>query len=503
MNTEATYEELVRRSHEVAVLASCASLLSWDEQTYMPRGGGEHRGNQLALLAGLHHEKATDPKIGALLEALEASDLIAQRDTPAAVNVREIRRTYDRLTRLPRSLVEELARATSTGQQAWVVARRDRDFARFRPHLELIVALKRQEAECLGYGDLAYDALLDEYEPGARARELASLFDALRQDLVPLVAAIAEARRKPDQTILHREYPLDRQRVFGEIMAAAVGFDFRRGRLDTTEHPFCSGIGPGDCRITTRFDPHNFGEAFFGILHEVGHGLYDQGLDPEHYGTPMGEAVSLGVHESQSRLWENAVGRSRSFWNYAFPLARQIFHEALSDVSLDAFHFAVNHVEPSLNRVRADEVTYNLHILVRFELEQALLSGDLQAADVPAAWNEKYQAYLGITPDNDAEGCLQDIHWSAGLIGYFPTYSLGNVYAAQLFERANQDLGDLDVAFARGEFLGLLGWLRDKVHRHGHRYRPSELVEHVTGGPPDHRPLIRAIRKKYTELYAL
>jgi carboxypeptidase Taq len=286
-------------------------------------------------------------------------------------------------------------------------------------------------------------------------------------------------------------------------VAAAVGFDFRRGRLDVTAHPFCTGIGPGDCRITTRFDEHEFSDAFFGILHEVGHGLYEQGLDEAHHGTPMGEAVSLGVHESQSRLWENLVGRGRAFWAYWLPMARRIFHEALADVSLERFHAAVNDVQPSLIRVRADEATYNLHIIVRFELEQDLLAGNLAVGDLPAAWNEKYREYLGVAPANDAEGCLQDIHWSAGLVGYFPTYTLGNVYAAQLFAAAEAQLGGLDQAFARGDFGGLLDWLREKIHRHGQRYRAADLVERVTGSRPDHRPLIDGLRRKYAELYGI
>ena len=270
-----------------------------------------------------------------------------------------------------------------------------------------------------------------------------------------------------------------------------------------TAHPFCSGIGPGDCRITTRYDEHNFSDAFFGILHEVGHGLYEQGLNRDHYGTPMGEPVSLGVHESQSRLWENAVARSRPFWRYWFPMAKRIFHEALADVTLDAFHSAVNHVAPSLIRVQADELTYNLHIIVRFELEQALLSGDLAVADLPVAWNQKYQDALGVAPRNDAEGCLQDIHWSAGLIGYFPTYTLGNLYAAQLFAQAQADLGSLDEVFALGDYHGLLTWLRTKVHSEGQRRRSAELIEHITGSKPDHRPLIAALRQKYSELYGI
>ncbi len=503
MTAQESYDELLRRSREQSVLATCSALLGWDEQTYMPTGGAENRGNQLALLAGLHHERATDPKIGELLGEVEGSTLLADPDSPASANVRELRRSFDRQTRLPRSLVEELARATSRGYSEWIVAKREKDFKRLLPALATIFTLKRNEAECLGYDDTPYDALLDEYEPGARSRDLVRLFDTLRTDLVPLVMSIAGSRLKPDRTILTREYPLDRQRVFAETAASAIGFDFQRGRLDTTEHPFCTGIGPGDTRITTRYDAHNFGDAFFGVLHEVGHGLYDQGLDPAHQGTPMGEAVSLGIHESQSRLWENVVGRGRPFWDYWYPLARQVFREALRDVSRDAFVFAVNEVEPSLIRVQADEVTYNLHVLIRFELERAILGGDLTLEDLPGAWSEKYHHYLGVTPRHDAEGCLQDVHWSAGLIGYFPTYTLGNLYAAQFFDRASDDLGDLGSSFSRGDFSALLDWLRDQIHRQGQRYRAADLARRITGSPADPKPLVRSLRKKYGELYAL
>jgi carboxypeptidase Taq len=503
MQAQACYEELICRAREASLLASCSALLGWDEQTYMPPGGVEHRSRQMALLAGLHHEKATDPRIDELLSTLEASPLVSDPESPAAVNVRELRRIQQRQTRLPRSLVEEEARTISVAQQQWVTARANDDFSLFQPWLEAIVRLKRHEAECLGGGSEAYDALLDEYEPGATSKAIASLFEGLRADLVPLVDKIAGAPTSANIEILHREFPIDRQRVFGEMVAAAVGFDFQRGRLDTTAHPFCSGIGPGDCRLTTRFSEHNFADALFGILHEVGHGLYDQGLDPEHHGTPMGESVSLGVHESQSRLWENAVGRSRPFWQHFFPLAQQFFPGPFSDVTIDEFYGAVNVVDRSLIRVQADEVTYNLHILARFELERALLSGDLQVADLPEAWNERYREDLGIVPRNDAEGCLQDIHWSAGLIGYFPTYTLGNIFAAQLFQQANEELGDLSPSFALGDFKPLLGWLRERVHRQGQRFRSTRLVEHLTGSPVDHRPLLVALRRKYGELYHL
>jgi carboxypeptidase Taq len=497
MRTEQAYEELVRRMREQTLLSSCSELLGWDELTYMPAGGVGHRAEQQALLAGLYHEKATDPRLGELLAILEGSDRVADPEAPAAVNVREMRYAYDRLTRLPRDLVEEEARLTAVAQQAWNVARANDDFAHFRPWLEQVIALARRRAECLGYEAVPYDALLEDYEPGLRTRDLVALFNELRRELVPLAAEIAASRAGDRAAILRREYPLDRQRIFGEAVAAALGFDFHRGRLDTSIHPFSTLIGPGDCRITARYALHDFSDGFFSILHEVGHGLYDQGLSAEHYGTPMGEPVSLGLHEAQARLWENTVGRSRAFWEHFFPRARQVFHESLHDVDAEGFYRAVNHVAPGPNRVRADEVTYNLHILIRFELEAALISGDLQAADVPAAWKEAYQRDLGITPPSDAEGCLQDGHWGDGLIGYFPTYTLGNIFAEQFFATASREMSGLEEQFARGDFGGLLGWLREKVHRHGQRYRAPRLMECVTGAALDPRPLLDRLRRKH------
>ena len=438
-----------------------------------------------------------------LLDAATNSDLTSDPEAPEAANLRQWRRSFDRSRRLPRDLVEELARVTTVAQGVWVEARRDSNFGAFRPALEAIIALKRREGACLADpGSDPYDALLDEYEPEAKGADLARLFEALRGDLVPLVAAIAGSTR-PAPATFPGDYPVASQQIFGETVAAAIGFDFERGRLDTTAHPFCSGIGPGDCRITTRFDPRDFADGFFSILHEVGHGLYEQGVDPDHAGTPLGEAVSLGVHESQSRLWENAIGRSEAFWAYWLPFARRIFREPLHAATLDAFHASVNRVEPSLIRVQADEATYNLHILIRFELEQALIAGDLAVGDLPDAWNAKYRAYLGINPPDDARGCLQDIHWAAGLVGYFPTYTLGNLYAAQLRDRAEVDLGGLDPLIRRGDFAPLLDWLRGKIHRQGQRLPAATLIERATGNPLDHRPLIRSLRAKYAPLYGL
>ena len=503
MESRPAYDELIRRSRERAVLGSCSALLGWDEQTYLPRGGSTFRGDQMALLAGLSHERATDPQVGELLDQVEQSTIVEDPLSPESANLREWRRSYDRVTKLPRTLVEELARTTSIAQQEWVEARKSNGFAHFRPWLAKIIGLKRQEAACLMPGGVAYDALLDEFEPGATTRDLTTLFESLRRGLVPLVASIAGSTRGPRAGVLDGDYPIDRQKVFGEAVASAIGFDFERGRLDTAAHPFCSGIGPGDVRITTRYDPRDFTSAFFGILHEVGHGLYEQGLDPARHGEPLGESVSLGVHESQSRLWENAVGRTRAFWEHWLPLARRIFREPLHAVDLDTFHAAINRVEPSLIRVEADEVTYNLHILIRFELEQALIGGDLAVDDLPGAWNAKYREYLGIEPPDDARGCLQDIHWSAGLIGYFPTYTLGNLYAAQLYAKADAELGGLDAAFARGDFAGLLGWLRDKIHKNGQRLRANDLIQLAANSTIDHEPLLQSLRTKYGPIYGV
>lgn len=501
MQAQAAYDELLARSREETLLASCAELLGWDEDTYLPRGGVRHRANQQTLLAGLLHDRAIAPRAGELLAAVEGSSLVADPDSAATVNVRELRRLHDRSTRLPRALIEELTQVTSLAQQEWAAARRGADFARFRPWLEKIVTLKRQEAECLGYQEHPYDALLEDYEPGARTADLTTLFADLRAELVPLANALTHAPRRPDVALLRGDYPLDRQRFLGELTAGTLGFDLRAGRLDTTTHPFFATIGPGDCRITTRYRPHNWSDGFFGTLHETGHALCEQGLDPLHYGTPLGQIASLGIHEAQARLWENTVGRSRPFWEYFFPIVRQLFPAALSGVKPEDFYFAVNNVEATLIRVTADEVTYNLHVLIRFELELALLTGDLRPADVPAAWNEAYRHHLGVVPANDAEGCLQDGHWGAGMIGYFPTYTLGNLYAAQLFARASADVDRLGEAFARGDFSGLLGWLRRHVYRQGGRYPAGRLLERATGMPPSHRPLMDALRRKYGEVY--
>ncbi|MEO2016807.1 MAG: carboxypeptidase M32 [Fuerstiella sp.] len=499
------YQELLSRVTKATLLDSCGAVLSWDRETYMPVGGNEHRANQLSLLAGVGHQWSTDPRIGELLDQLADSELADAPDADSTVNIREIRRTYDRSRKLPQRLVEELSRVTALAQHHWAESRRTNDFDSFAPWLAQIIDLKKEEAAAVGFSDGGepYDALLDEYEPGVSSADITSVFAALRQEVVPLLDAIRGAERQPDTSLLARSYPIAQQAKLGRRAAEAIGFDFQTGRLDVTTHPFCSGFGPGDCRLTTRYDESFFPSAFFGTLHESGHGMYEQGLPVDAFGTPMGSSVSLGIHESQSRLWENLVGRSRSFWEHFYPPAQQAFPDALGETSIDDFHFAINAVNRSFIRVESDEVTYNLHIMLRFDLERDLIAGDLKSVDVPEAWNARFTSDFGITPTTHSEGCLQDVHWSAGLLGYFPTYALGNMYAAQFFAAAEEQIGDLQGLFAVGDFAPLLEWLRHNIHQHGQRFSANRLVEIVTGTPLSNRPLIEQLSGRFRPLYGV
>ncbi|QDV53864.1 carboxypeptidase M32 [Gimesia fumaroli] len=497
------YEELITRLKKTALLSSCSAVLEWDEQTYLPPAGAEHRANQLALMAGIIHEQTTNPEIRNLLQELEENSNFAE-DSLEQANIREARHEYDRATKLPRRLVEELSRVATLSHHAWVDARKANQFHDFLPWLKQMIDLKREEAAAIGYeGGQAYDALLDGYEPGTTSEMIEQAFVPLRNELVALVSEIKDSGITPDISILTRKYPIEKQREFSITAAEKIGFDFNAGRLDIAAHPFCSGFGPGDCRLTTRYDEHHFPGAFFGTLHEAGHGIYEQGLNQEDFGTPVGSFTSLGIHESQSRMWENLVGRSRAFWNHFYQPAQTQFPEALSNVKQEEFYRAINDVRPSFIRVEADEVTYNLHIMLRFELEKSLISGDLDPAALEAVWNEKFFEYFGIIPDTPANGCLQDVHWSAGLIGYFPTYALGNMYAAHFYNAAEKELGDLNSLITKGEFTPLKEWLNQNIHKRGKLFRANQLVKVVTGESLSHEPLIDQLQNKYSELYNL
>jgi carboxypeptidase Taq len=498
-----TYEELCSHTREAALLSSVQAVLEWDERTKLPAAGGEYRAEQVTQLAGLIHKKQTSSQVGEWLEVLATSPLAADPHSETGAVIGQLQRDYEKKTKLPQSLVEELAHTAVMGQRLWAEARKEDDFSRFQPLLEKTLDLKRQEATAVGFTDSVYDPLLDDYEPGAKTADVAQVLSELRNALVPLVEQIKVSDREPNMKILTGDYPVSLQEAFGKHVAEAIGFGFQAGRLDVTDHPFCTTLGPHDVCLATRYHEQTLVGGLFSTMHEAGHGIYEQGLPSEKFGLPTGEAVSLGIHESQSRMWENLVGRSHAFWEHFYPVGQEAFPAGFGDVSLDDFYFAINNVQPSLIRTEADEVTYNLHILIRFELEIDLLEATLAVADLPDAWNEKYRTYLGIEPTDDRDGVLQDVHWSAGLFGYFPTYSLGNLYAAQFFGQACQELGDLDDLFRKGQFEPLREWLRSNIHQHGRRYTPEELVKKITGKPLSHAALISHLRGKFGALYGL
>lgn len=501
--TASAYAELRSLMRAAATLGSVGALLGWDQETYMPPHGADGRAEQRAMIAGLTHERRTSPRIGELIAACEADGTLSEADR---ASVREMRRDYDLATRLPASLVSEIASTATKAQEAWKDAREKSDFALFRPWLEKMMDLARQKAACYGTpaGGEPYDALLEEYEPGARAADLERVFTPLAKELSTLVAAIQSTGRTETLSIRPPSIPASKQHEFSMFLLRSMGFDMEAGRLDTTAHPFCEGLGPGDTRLTTRYKEDEFGSAMYGTLHEMGHGLYEQGLPKaERFGEPLGDAISLGIHESQSRMWENLVGRSRAFWTWAQPHAAKMLDPWFASQKLDALYAMSNVVKPSFIRVEADEATYNLHILLRFTLERALLRGDLSVAELPGAWNSLFEKLLGLRVPDDRRGCLQDVHWSCALIGYFPTYSLGNLYAAQFFDAAKRSIPDLEPRLSRGDFAALLTWLRENIHRHGRQYRAGELCQRITGRPLDSQPLLTYLKSKASEVYGV
>jgi carboxypeptidase Taq len=490
---------LKERLATISDLRSAGSVLAWDRQTYMPEGGIQGRAEQLASLARVSHEMLVSPETAELLE--RAGEREAGSDEAALLRL--ARREHDRARKLPARLVAEASRATALAEPAWIEARERSDWSIFAPHLERVLALKQEEAGHLD-GEHPYDAMLDRYDPGASTRRLALMFDELRAGIVPLAhevsARLAEDRDAP----LRGAFDVAAQEAFGRDVISGFGFDWSRGRQDGAVHPFCINFGnPGDVRITTRFDPKLLSVGLFGTCHEAGHALYEQGVDPSYSRTPLAGGVSMGVHESQSRLWENLVARSRPFWSHFAPKLRAAFPGVLDGVDVEAIYRAVNAVRPSEIRTEADELTYDLHVLLRFELELDLLEGGLAAADLPETWNAKMEEYLGIVPENDALGVLQDTHWAIGYFGYFPAYTVGNVLSVQLFEAAVGERPEILPDMERGEFGALLEWLRENVHRHGKKYEPDDLVERATGRPPDTEPYLRYLRTKFGELYGM
>jgi carboxypeptidase Taq len=497
MMSQTLIEQVYEHARQTSLLSGTLALLEWDHHTYMPAQGGEFRSEQVTQWSGWLHQRQTDPAYGDWLRALSTPDAMDRLSAVDQANIRGLVRDYEKNVLLPESLVKATARATSRGQQIWVEARQKRDFGLFRDILEEIVKLRREEASILQKpGRTRYDSLLDQYEEGADSSHVEKVFTELRASLVPLVREALEREAKhPSHLAIAADFPIGGQRALSRWVAEKIGFDFERGRLDETEHPFCTTLGPHDHRILTRYHLDSYSSGLYGVLHEAGHGMYEQGLPVAMHGLPAGAAASLGVHESQSRLWENLVGRSRGFWTWLYPEA--IRHmPGLAGVSIDQILADLRRVERSLIRIEADEATYNLHIFIRFEIEKRLIDEDLPVEELPSLWRDRYREYLDIEPSHDGEGVLQDVHWSAGLIGYFPTYALGNLYAAQLMESASRDLGDLESMFACGEFQPLLAWLRDKVHVHGRSFLPDELMRMANGVPLSAQPFLNDLTKK-------
>lgn len=489
---------------EIINLRRAAALLSWDQQTYMPPKGVQGRAEQLALLRRLEHERMTADDLGKLLSTLEDQVATLDPDSDEVRLVKVTLRDYNQARKLPAALVTELSKATTLGRQAWAKARQENDFAAFVPYLERNIQLAKEVADHLGYEEHPYDALVDRSEPGMTASQLRTLFDELKAVIVPLVREIVKRQDRVDDSILHRDYDPEKQLQFGKEVITRYGYDFERGREDLTAHPFATSFGLGDVRITTRYSRNFLSEALFGTLHESGHGMYEQGINPKYDYTTLCRGASSGMHESQSRLWENLVGRSRSFWRYWYGKLQATFPESLSGVDMEQFYRAANKVTPSFIRVEADEVTYNLHILLRFELENELLDGKLKVADLPQAWNAKMQEYLGITPENDRLGVLQDVHWSGGAsLGGFPGYTIGNVVSAQLFARVREVMPDLDDQIAAGEFGNLHTWLRENLYQYGRKFLPNELAVRITGKPIGVQDWANYVRRKFGELYGL
>jgi carboxypeptidase Taq len=502
MTPESAMSELVTLVKRADTLGTVGDLLGWDEQVNLPPGAAEQRAAQQAAIASVQHAAASEPRIGEMLQRLGSSAALSSEQKAIVTHAR---RDYDRATKLPADFVREKATAGSRGYHAWARARAANDFPSYVPFLEKNLELAKQEAAYLGRGDAAYDYMLDKHDPGLTAAAVERLFNELKRDLVPLVRQVtaspvaAQARAAAEKL---RGFPADAQRHFLREVTEKIGFDYARGRIDVSLHPFCSGTG-SDVRMTTRYKEDQPLDSLFSSIHETGHGLYEQGLPPEHLGTALGMHAGMAMHESQSRLWENQVARSRGFWRFFEPRFRALFPVQTKEVSSEELYLAINAVEPTLIRVDADEVTYNLHIVLRFEIEKKLFNGELAIRDLPTAWRQASRELLGLDPASDREGVLQDVHWSDGAFGYFPSYCLGNMIAAQLWYRVLALRPTIEADFARGDFSWLLSWLRENVHTRGRHFSALELVRRVTGDELSPQPLIRYLRERYGNLFTV
>ena len=483
-------------------LGGIQGLLGWDQLTYMPVGAMQSRGEQLQALGGIIYDRSTSPEYGQLIADLVAEIPDLDADEPTARELKLAKRNYEQSTKVPKDKMMELIMTTSVAQGVWQRAKEENDFAAFQPHLQKILELNLELVEYFKPYDHPYDALADQFEPGLKTARVKEIFGALRPRQVELIQAIGE-RPQPETDFLFKRYPLDLQRKINQYFATKQGFDWTRGRLDESAHPFTTNFGMDDVRLTTNYDEFNAMDALFSTMHEAGHGLYELGISKAYKGTTIGGTSSMALHESQSRLWENLVGRSKAFWSHFYPTLQAFFSENLANVSLDAFYKAINKVSPSLIRTEADEATYNLHIMLRFEIELGMIEGQIATKDLPEIWNEKMRDYLGVVPSNDTTGVLQDVHWSGGMIGYFPSYAIGNLIASQWWHQLIKDQPNTIDEIASGNLANILAWLREKVHQHGSRYDSMELVKRVTGEPLNPDYYMNYLTEKYSEIYEL
>jgi carboxypeptidase Taq len=501
------YKAYKSKLAKIADISYSTAILGWDQETYMPEKGAGFRAQQLSTLSGIIHDEFTDKEFGKILKKLDSNP--KKLNEKQRRNVTQTLKDYKRQKKYTREFVELLSKTTSECFQAWQKARKENNFKLYAPHLTKMISLKRKEADLLGYKKHPYDALLDQYEPGARVADLDVLFKDVREQLVVFVKKIAAAIPQPlkrgegDDKFMYLHYPKDKQWDFGMDLLKQMHFDFEAGRQDISAHPFTTSFSAKDVRLTTRIAEDNLKSMIWSCIHEGGHGLYEQGLPDSEYGLPSGEAISLGIHESQSRLWENMVGRSLPYWKANYKKLQKYFPGNLNNVSVEQFYKAANIVTPSLIRTEADELTYHFHILIRYEIEKALMEGKLKVVDLPAYWNARYKEYLGVKVPNDAQGVLQDIHWSHGSIGYFPTYSLGSFYAAQFFATAKKEVKSLENNIENGNLLPLVEWLREKIHIHGKYYSAEELCKKVTGEKLNFNHFIKYAKEKYSTLYNL
>lgn len=493
-------------SHTIADLESASSVLGWDQETYMPSGGTEYRAEQIATLSSLAHRIRTSREYVEMLAELRGGTVSGSGESLAPWQqaiVRESARESDRAAKLPEEHVASLARATTLAQEAWKRSRAENDFSVFAPQLRHLVDLKRQETEYIGYSGHPYDALVDLYEPGMNVATLRPVFDRLKLGTVDLLRQVTSSGVNVDDSVLYTSYDSERQLAFARETIAALGFNFQNGRVDLSSHPFCTTFAVSDVRLTTRVFPNDLRSCLFGLIHEAGHGMYEQGIDSRYARTVVATGVSMGIHESQSLLWENMIARSRSFWRWAFPRLQSAFHAQLAGTDEVDFYRAINVVKPSLIRIEADDLTYNLHILLRFEIEQALIGGELEVDAIPARWNDMMEEYLGLRPQADADGCLQDVHWSFAGFGYFPSYTLGKLYAAMFYQKAQDEIPELESRIERGDFSPLLTWLREAIHVWGKSRSARDIVMSITGGELSEIPFLQHNRRKIADVYGI